>query len=108
MVVVIFRSRRTPQHEADYREVAARMRTLAESMPGFVSFRSFSSPDEEYVSLIEFESLDELEAWRDHPEHREAQEAGRERFYSEYSVQVCQPIRESFFTSSGNSANKKL
>lgn len=71
-------------------------------------FDLFFSPDEEYVSLIEFESLDELEAWRDHPEHREAQEAGRERFYSEYSVQVCQPIRESFFTFSDSSANKKL
>ena len=36
------------------------------------------------ASLVEFESPEHLRAWREHPEHREAQRIGRERFYEEY------------------------
>jgi hypothetical protein len=28
--------------------------------------------------------------WREHPEHRVAQRAGRDHFYAEYSIQVCE------------------
>jgi hypothetical protein len=32
-----------------------------------------------------------------HPEHRAAQKMAREVYYSEYSVQVCNVVRESKF-----------
>ena len=76
------------------------MLDLARAMPGFLSFKSFASEDGERVSLIEFESMKCLEAWRDHPEHRRAQQAGRERFYSEYHLQVCEPLRGAAFDGS--------
>ena len=37
----------------------------------------------------EFESLEALHQWRDHPEHLDAQRAGREKFYAAYDVRVC-------------------
>ena len=94
MVVTIFRSRLNPQHEATYYPMAARMRKLAEAMPGFVSFKTFKADAGERVSVIEFESEGALSAWRRHPEHRKAQELGRRAFYTEYQIQVCSIIRQ--------------
>jgi len=97
MVVGIFRSRLRPDLPEDYALVADRMLALAQAMPGFRSFKSFSAEDGERLSLFEFESLAALEAWRDHPEHREAQTAGRARFYTEYQVQICDLVRSNAF-----------
>ncbi len=94
MVVTIFRSRLDPAQADSYYEVAARMRTLAESMPGFISFKTFSAEDGERVSIIEFESEKALRAWREHPEHRKAQELGRTMFYAEFQIQVCSIVRQ--------------
>jgi hypothetical protein len=38
--------------------------------------------------------LEALRAWREHPEHREAQELGRVAFYAEFQIQVCSVIRQ--------------
>jgi heme-degrading monooxygenase HmoA len=94
MVLTIFRSRLRAEHATAYYEMAARMRTLAERMPGFISFKTFTAEDGERVSVIEFESEDALRAWREHPEHRKAQELGRTAFYAEFQIQVCSIIRQ--------------
>ena len=44
-------------------------------------------------SIVEFASEETHNAWRGHPEHREAQRLGREKFYSEFSIQVCRVDR---------------
>jgi len=92
VVVTIFRSRLGEKYREEYQSIAPRMLKLAQSMPGFISFKSFSASDDERVSIIEFETLEYLQAWRDHPEHQKAQKSGRERFYTEYSIQVCEPL----------------
>jgi heme-degrading monooxygenase HmoA len=89
MVVTIFRSRLRPEHTEEYERLAPRIRALAESMPGFVSCKTFTAADGERVSIEVFESQETQEAWRDHPEHREAQRLGREKFYREFHIQVC-------------------
>ncbi|MGH7954170.1 MAG: hypothetical protein ACREFE_19935 [Limisphaerales bacterium] len=38
-----------------------------------------------------------MRAWRNQPDHMQAQELGRKLFYSEYHIQVCQPIRDYSF-----------
>ena len=38
-----------------------------------------------------------MRTWRMNPEHRAAQKKAREIYYSEYSVQVCNVVRESKF-----------
>ena len=96
-MLILFRSRLRDENDPEYETLAARMLELARSMPGFVSFKAFSASDGERVSIIEFESEDTLKAWREHPEHRNAQERGRNSLYSEYSLQICRPLRESRF-----------
>lgn len=81
-----------------YAEVAERMIALARSMPGFEEFKTFRADDGERVSIIAFESLETHTAWRDHPEHREAQALGRAKFYDEYSILVCEQRYERSFS----------
>jgi heme-degrading monooxygenase HmoA len=97
MVVTIFRSRLRAEHREEYERWAQRIHALAVTMPGFISIKTFTAEDGERVSLVEFESEESVRAWREHPEHREAQEMGRKLFYSEYRIQVCQPIRDYSF-----------
>jgi len=94
VVVTIFRSRLRPEHVEEYERLAPRMRALAESMPGFVSCKTFVAADGERVSIEVFESPETHEAWRNHREHRNAQQLGREKFYSEFHIQVCRVERE--------------
>ncbi len=88
MVITIFRSRLRAEHEAEYHRVADRMHALVQSMPGFISIKTFTALDGERVSIVEFNSEATHNAWREHPAHREAQRLGRERFYSDYRIQV--------------------
>jgi heme-degrading monooxygenase HmoA len=62
------------------------MSTLAESMPGFVSEKTFAALDGERVTVVLFADRASHEAWRDHPRHRIAQETGRTSLYAEYQV----------------------
>ena len=94
MVVVVFRSRLKPGVEKEIEALGARMYELASRMPGYVSYREYQAADGEAVAIVEFESADTLKAWREHPEHRAAQAAGRERFFSSYRIQVCKVERD--------------
>lgn len=99
MVVIVFRSRLREGVAPEIAKVGMRMYELASAMPGFRSYKDFVAEDGENVSIIEFESIEDVDAWRDHPEHKEAQRRGREAFFSEYLIQVCTPLRERSFQS---------
>ena len=99
MIVIVFRSRM--REGCDMQELmqhGTRMYELASGMPGFVSYKDFAAEDGENVSLVEFESLETLKAWRDHPEHVAVQRRGREAFFTEYRIQVCDTVRSYAFT----------
>jgi heme-degrading monooxygenase HmoA len=74
-------------------KVGQRMYELASSMPGFISYGDFMAADGENVAVIEFESLETLAAWREHPDHILAQQRGRSEFFTEYRIQVCTLVR---------------
>lgn len=97
MIVTVFRSRLRPGIRDDYVSLAERMSALARTMPGYISHKGFSAEDGERVTVVEFESEAAMRAWRMHPEHRAAQQKGRDRFYEEYTVQVCEVLREARF-----------
>lgn len=97
MVLVVFRSRLRGEHDDEFNVLADEMLATAQGMSGFVSYKVFVADDGERCSLIEFDTPENLRAWREHPEHRKAQELGRERFYADYSLQVCDAPRESRF-----------
>jgi heme-degrading monooxygenase HmoA len=95
MVVTVFRSRLRPEAQAEYLQWAPRMGELARRMPGYVSHKVFVAEDGERCTIVEFETEEAQRAWRMHPEHAQAQNKGRQEFYSEYRLQICSLLRES-------------
>ena len=98
MIVTVFRSRLQPGVRDEYVALVARMAEVAATMPGYISHKGFFAEDGERVTVVEFESEEAMRGWRMHPEHIEAQREARKVYYSEYSVQVCEVIRESKFS----------
>lgn len=98
MLVVVFRNRVRAGVEEEYGAHAERVYQLAVEMPGFVSSKDFTADDGERLTVVEFRSAEELAAWRVQSEHLTAQQRGRDHYYTEYSLQVCQELRRSRFT----------
>jgi heme-degrading monooxygenase HmoA len=97
MRVVVFRNRLRAGVQARFDEHADKVYALAREMPGFVSSKDFVAEDGERLTVIEFDSAENLEAWRVQPDHHAAQRQGRDEYFDEYSLQVCELIRESKF-----------
>ncbi|HXK16260.1 MAG TPA: antibiotic biosynthesis monooxygenase [Polyangiaceae bacterium] len=102
MLIVVFRNRVREGMEQEFGERSQQIYELALKMPGLVSSKDFVAEDGERLALIEFRSAEELEAWRVQSEHYQAQQQGKERYFSEYSLQVCSLVRESRFKASSS------
>src|SRR4051812_36046690 len=76
-VVTVFRSRLRDDAAPGFHDTADEMLALAQEMPGFVDYKVFHADDGERVSLVTFADPASQKAWREHVEHREAQEKGR-------------------------------
>jgi heme-degrading monooxygenase HmoA len=95
MIVTVFRSRLLPEAQDEYTPMAKRMSELAKTMPGHIAHKGFVAEDGERLTFVEFDSEESLKAWAIHPEHVEAKKLGRQRFFTEYRVQICNVIRDS-------------
>ena len=95
MVVAIFRARIREEMADEYVRRAEEMSAIARRMPGFISYKAYTAADGERVSIHEWQTAEQLAAWREHPEHRELQAYGRDNFYLEYTLYVCDSPRES-------------
>lgn len=92
MFVVIFRAK-VRQLDEEYSRVAGRMRDLALAQFGCLEFHAVTEGEDE-VALSYWPDEQSIRAWRNHPEHVLAQQAGRDRWYVSYSVQVAEVTRE--------------
>ena len=93
MVVVVFSIKLRPDlPETEYEETGARMGELASSMPGFLGM-DYAAVEGGELLVVRFDSHDALQAWHDHPEHVAAQKRGRECFFSDYRIEVCDEVR---------------
>ena len=97
MLITVFRSRLRPGVRDEYVALVERTNELAKTMPGYISHKGFFADDGERVTIVEFEHEEGLRAWRTNPEHIAAQKLARQKYYSEYHVQVCTLDRESKF-----------
>jgi len=97
MLLTVFRSRLKPGVRDEYVALVDRMNELARTMPGYISHKGFFADDGERVTIVEFEHEEGLRTWRMNPEHVAAQKLARQKYYTEYHVQVCTLVRESKF-----------
>ena len=98
MVIVVFRTRLKDGADEDALvQLTQEMTDLVKTIPGFIAVKDFLAGDGEGVSVAEFETMEAAKTWREHPEHRRAQERGRKEFFSQYHVQVCEVARDYSF-----------
>ncbi len=98
-MAVVFRSRLSPDVDEDYAKRSAEMFGYALKMPGFRSVKGYTAKDGESLTLVEFDTTEQLEAWPKHAAHLQAQREGSDEFYSGYRLQVCALARTSEFGS---------
>lgn len=92
--VCIFRSGRTDHSDAEYEEWSARMDRLVAAAPGYIGHATFrDAASGRGVTISYFESVSHLEAWKQVPEHLEAQALGRASFYTDYEIEVAEIVR---------------
>ena len=92
MYAVIFRAEINELDET-FAEMAARMRDLAINKYGCVEFTAVTQGKQE-IAKFYWDNQDQIKAWKQDPEHREAQKLGRSKWYKSYRVQVVEVIRD--------------
>ncbi len=91
---VVFRTYPIEENRAEYYASAAELFKLAAAMPGFVAGKTFTAPDGEELTVVEFASDEALNAWRRNAEHLAAQKSSG-RFFANYRITVFgDPLRE--------------
>jgi len=86
---VVFTSIRLPGDDEGYAATADQMLELAREQPGFLGVESARGDDGLGITVSYWSSLEAIRAWREHAEHRLAQEQGRAKWYRSYALRVC-------------------
>jgi heme-degrading monooxygenase HmoA len=96
MIAVIFEVEPTEEGHAAYLEHAERLRPMLEQMDGFISVERFQSLTDprKLVSLSFWRDESSVRAWREHPEHRATQAAGRAGIFRDYRLRVATVVRD--------------
>jgi heme-degrading monooxygenase HmoA len=96
--VVVFKSKlRAGVDEAEYNQRAEAIYNIATGLPGLISTADYAGENGERVSIIEWDTLEHLIAWRDHPEHKKVQAEGRDKYYASYSISIAKVERTSSY-----------
>jgi heme-degrading monooxygenase HmoA len=90
---VIFVSQRTTRDEPGYHEASAAMATLAAAQPGYRGMTSVRDAAGLGITVSYWADDASAKAWRDHPEHERTREAGRDRWYAHYTIDVATVTR---------------
>jgi heme-degrading monooxygenase HmoA len=86
---VIFTSQRTADDPEGYEIMAERMVELATQQTGFLGIESARGANGIGITVSYWESLEAIRNWREHAEHRVAQQLGRSKWYSGFRLRVC-------------------
>lgn len=88
-IAVIFCARRTEEDDAGYGVAAERMEDLAARQPGYRGIDHAREGDGFGITISYWETDEAAKAWRDNPEHAAIREAGRGKWYLDYSLHVA-------------------
>jgi heme-degrading monooxygenase HmoA len=91
MYAVIFKAR-INRLDDEYQVTAEKMRALAIKEYACRDFVSVTESDYE-ISISYWDSLDDIQAWRENPDHLKAQSLGASRWYRSIEIEVVELIR---------------
>mgnify|MGYP000336100287 CR=1 FL=1 len=91
MIAVIFEVEPKEGHRDAYLEIAAQLKSSLSNIDGFVSIERFQSlvDPNKVLSLSFWRDEAAIAAWRALPEHRSAQDAGRNVHFKNYRLRVA-------------------
>jgi len=92
-ISVIFVAQRTDADAVGYAHAAAMMETLAAQQEGYIAMGSVRGSDGLGITVSYWTDEASAKAWRDHPEHSAIRDAGRDLWYSDYSLHVAEVTR---------------
>ncbi|MCD7060884.1 antibiotic biosynthesis monooxygenase family protein [Pelagibacterium xiamenense] len=96
MIAVIFEVQPAHDRLNDYLDIAADLRPLLDGIDGFLSierFQSLADPTR-ILSLSFWRDEEAVAAWRNMPEHRTAQRAGRGGIFAGYRLRIAHVVRD--------------
>lgn len=96
MFAVIFEVWPSKEGYDEYLDIAAHLKPILETMPGFISIERFSSltEDGKILSLSFWEDEEAIKGWREQMEHQKAQQKGRYELFSNYRLRVAEVQRD--------------
>jgi heme-degrading monooxygenase HmoA len=89
---VVFTSQRADA-DRGYGEMAERMVELASKQPGFLGVETVRGADGFGVTISYWADEESIAAWKAHPGHQPAQEAGKSVWYEDYMMRVAKVER---------------
>lgn len=96
VIAVVFEVVMKPGRDQDYFDLAAHLKGELEEIDGFISVERFKSVSNEgkYVSLSFWRDERAVARWREHAEHRVAQERGKAEIFADFRIRVAQVVRD--------------
>lgn len=80
--------------DSGYADMAERMAELACQQPGFLGMES--ARNELGITISYWRDLESIKNWKQHAEHRIAQQLGKEKWYETYKTRICRVERDYF------------
>lgn len=84
------------EESIEYQKMANRMVELAETQKGFLGIES--AREEIGISVSYWQTLEDIQNWKQNSEHFLAQEKGKSDWYSYYKTRICKVEREYEFS----------
>lgn len=88
-IAVIFAAQHSGKDAQGYAEAASAMDALAAQQTGYLGMDHAGGADGFGITVSYWADDASAKAWRDNPEHRAAREAGRDRWYTHYTLHVA-------------------
>jgi len=82
----------------DYESTAERIEELAQQQEGYLGIEF--ARDGLGITVSYWKDLDSISKWKNHVEHTEARNRGREQWYKQYQLRICKVEREYGFLKS--------
>jgi heme-degrading monooxygenase HmoA len=76
-----------------YASMDSRMASLGRAQPGYLGRESRTNADGRELTILYYRDAESIAAWKQHPEHLEAQRLGREQWYADYHIEVAKVER---------------
>ena len=92
-IAVIFIAQRTALDDEGFAAAATAMDALAARQVGYLGMDSVRGADDLGITVSYWASDADAKAWRDNPDHAAIRDAGRDRWYSSYSLHVAEVTR---------------